>query len=163
MKVQTWAYLAAKDHIRSDFVTACAQRIYGMEEFHKIPSMHDTAVWAEIAGPVLHHASCKEHTGKLFGSDAYPRICLGVLEKYIVSRFELLDEVVLQQQCICLGLHDGILGIGNLRHHHGSLARKSVRRHEILRDPFVQVLCLAYIYDIPLGVIITVDSGGMRK
>ena len=36
-------------------------------------------VTAEIAGPVLHHASCKEHTGKIFGGDAYPRICLGVL------------------------------------------------------------------------------------
>jgi hypothetical protein len=85
-----------------------------MEEFYKIACMHDAAVRTEIPGAVLYHAPGKEHTGKFFSCDTYPWISLGILEEYVVTRFELLDKVILQQQSISLGLHDGILGIGYL-------------------------------------------------
>ena len=125
--------------------------------------MHYTAIWAKITGPVPDHPAGEINTRKRIGTDAYPRIGLRVLQKNVVTGLKLLDEVVFKQKGISLGLHNRILGIGNLGYHDCSLASKPFLRNEILCHPFVQVLCLANINDIPLGVIIAIDSGGMWK
>ena len=142
---------------------ACPQRINIVDELHHIPCMNHAAVRTEISGTVLHNPAGEEDTGEFFGSDAYPRIGLRILQKDVITRLELLYKVIFQKQSIRLRLDDGIFRIRNLRHHHRSLAGQSVRRNKILGYSLMQVLCLTYIYDIPLGVIISVDTGGMRK
>ena len=142
---------------------ALTQRIDRMNELHKISGMHHAAVRSEIPGSVPDHLAGKENLRELVLAHANPRIGLGVLQKDIVARLELLDQIILQQQRICLRLHDSVLRIGDLGHHHCSLAREPVRRHEILRHPLMQVLCLTHINHIPLGVIIPVYARGMWK
>ena len=79
-----------------------AQRIEVVEQFYKITGMQDTAVWAEITRPVLDDTTRQENLGIIPGAHAYPRISLGILKQDIVARFELLDKVVLEQQCVRL-------------------------------------------------------------
>ena len=76
-------------------------------------------------------------------------------------RLVLLDQVVLEKQGVSLRVHDGILGVSNLGDKYPCLEVEAVFGHEILRDTLVQVLCLTYIDNIPRGVIIAIDPGGM--
>ena len=134
-----------------------------MEEFDKIACMDDAAVRTEISGSVTYHPAGQEDPRKFLGTDTYPGIGLGILEQDIVPGLELLDQVVLQKKGVRLRLDHGIFRIRNLRDHHRSLPRQPLGRHEILRHPLVQVLCLTHINHIPLGVIIPVDTWGMWK
>ena len=79
-----------------------AQRIEVVEQFYKITGMQDTAVRAEITRPVLDDTTRQENLGIIPGAHAYPWIGLGILKQDIVARFELLDKVVLEQQCVRL-------------------------------------------------------------
>ena len=142
---------------------AGAKRIYAVDELHEVTGVHDAAVWAEIARAVLYEAARQEHAREILGGHAYPRVCLRVLQEYVVAGLELLYEIVLQQQGIRLRLHHSILRVCNLRDHHGSLPRQPLGRHEILRNPLMQVLSLTHINHIPLSVIISVNARGMRK
>ena len=77
-------------------MVTCPKRIDVMEEFDQISGMKDIAVWSEIARPVLDDPSCKKHLREVSRTDAYPRICLGILQKDVVTWLELLDQIVLQ-------------------------------------------------------------------
>ena len=139
------------------------ERIYVVDELHKIPCVHDAAVRAEISRSVLYKAPREKYAWKFLSSDTYPRICLRILKENVIAWLELFDEVVLQQQGISLRLHDGVLRISDLGHHHRSLSSQALSRHEILRNSLMQVFCLTHINNIPLGVIISVDAWGMWK
>ena len=152
-----------QDGLGVDFQRTGAQRIQLPEEFQEVARMHDAAVGSEIAGAVLDQPAGQEDLGILIRAHADPGIGLRVLEQDVVPGLVLLDEVVFQQQGIRLGSHDRKLGVGDLRDQDAGLAVEPLRRDEILGDPLVQVLRLAYIDDIPLGVIVAVDTGGMRK
>ena len=125
--------------------------------------MEYATVRSEITGTVLDYTTGKENFRIISCTDAYPRIGLGVFKKDIVSRLELLDEIVFQKQGICFSFNYSIFRISYFRDHHSSLACKPLCRNKILSYPLVQVLGLAHINDIPLGVIIPVDTGGMRE
>lgn len=121
----------------------------------------DGTVWSEIAGTIMHHLPGQEHPGKGLACHTYPRIGLGVLQQYVVARLILLDQVVLEEQRISLAVNDGVLDVCNLGYENPGLEIEAVLGHEILRDTLVQVLGLAYIDNIPRGVIISIDPGGM--
>lgn len=123
--------------------------------------MLDGTVRAEIAGTVMDHLPGQEHTRKGLPCHTYPRIGLGVLQQYVVARFILLDQVVLEEQGVGLTVNDGILDVSNLGYENPGLEIQAVFGHEILRDALVQVLGLAYIDNIPRGVVIAIDPGGM--
>jgi len=124
--------------------------------------VHDRAVRPEIPGAVLLHAAREEHPRIGLVGDADPGVGLAVLEEDVVMGLVLLDEVVLQQQGVRLAVDHGVLQVGNLAHQDAGLGVEPLRGHEILRHPLVQVLGLAHINHRSLGVIIAVDSGGMR-
>ena len=125
--------------------------------------MHHAAVRPEISGAVAAYIPCKEYSGELAGRDAYPWISLGILKEDIVLRLVLLDEIVLQKQGVGFRVHYGVLGIGNLRHQKSGLGIQPFGRDKVLGHPFVQILGLAHIDNFPLGVIVTIDTGGMRE
>lgn len=109
----------------------------------------------------MDHLPGQEYPRKGLACHTYPRIGLGVLQQYIVARFILLDQVVLQEQGVSLTVNDGILDVSNLGYENPGLEIQAVFGHEILRDALVQVLGLAYIDNIPRGVVIAIDPGGM--
>lgn len=143
-------------------MVAGAYLIVLREKFQQVSGMHDRTVRPEI--PVsLHDSSGEIDFRELIPSYAYPRIGFGVLEQDIVLRLVLLDEIVLEQKGVSLSIDHGILRIRYLGHKYPRLRIEPLRGHEILRHALVEVLCLTYIYDNPLGVIISVNSGGMWK
>ena len=144
-------------------MAAGAQRIYTVEELHKIAGMDNAAVRSEITGTIPDHSARQEDAREWISTYTDPRIGLGILQEDIISWLELLYQIVFQEKSIRLRLHDSIFCICNLGDHHCSLARKPLYRHEILRNPLVQVFGLTHIYHIPLSVIISVDTGGMWK
>jgi hypothetical protein len=102
MEVPARAYLAAKNGIRCNLMITGPERIKVMEEFYEITGMQNTTVWAEITRAILDNTTRQENLGIIPGAHAYPRIGLGILKQDIVARFELLDKVVLEQQCVRL-------------------------------------------------------------
>ena len=164
VKVQAGPELLLQDGLGSDDEVAGTQRVGLAEEVHEVPRVHDAAVRAEIAVPMgLVDAPGDEHPRELVPRHADPGIGLGILQENVVARLVLLDEVVLQQQGVGLGIDHGILRIGDFRHQDARLRREPLGRHEILRHPLVQVLRLPHINHISLGVIIPINAGGMRE
>ena len=163
MEVQAWAEFSSEDGVGRDLMPACTQRIDRMEEFDQVTGMDHAAVRSEITRAVPYKPSGQKHSWECFRAYAYPRICLGILKEDVVAGLELLYEIVFKQKSVSFGLHYSIFGIGDLRHHHGCLAGKPFCRYEILRDPLMKILCLTHINHIPLGVIIPIDTRGMRK
>ena len=133
------------------------------EQVHKVACVHHRTVRPEITRPVLNHPPCQEHLREIIRSHTYPGISLGILEQYIVFGLVLLDEVVLQKKRVRLGVHDRELSVRNPGDKKSCLAVQPFRIHEILRHPLMEVLGLSHVYHRSLGVIITVDSGGMRE
>ena len=133
------------------------------EKLQQVAGVHDAAVGTEIAGPVPDQPPRQIDFRELVRAHADPRIGLRVLQQDVVAGLVLLDQVVLQQEGVGLGVHDGELRIGDLGHQDARFRVQPFRGHEILRDPLVQVLRLPHIDDLPRGVIIPVDAGGMRE
>ena len=162
MHLKTRTELMTQNRIGGDTVFACTQRISRMEEFHKRLGVHHRTVRPEISGAIVEHASGKEHARKLFRSDTDPRIRLGIFKKDVVTRLVLLDKIILKQQGVRLAVNDGILNVGNPGDQNTGLGIESLRRYEILGNPLVEVLRLAYINYIPRCVIIPIYARGMR-
>jgi len=101
------------------------------------------AVGSEVLRSVADNLARLEHLGKILARDADGRIGLVVLEQHVVARFVLLDEVVLEQQRILLGLHHHVANIGDLTDENARLARLLLL--EILAHATLQMLGLAHI------------------
>ncbi len=75
--------------------------------------MHYRAVRAEI--PVAFDYPSREINLREFvPRDAYPGICLGILEENVVFGLILFDEIILKQQSIRFRIDNRILGVSNL-------------------------------------------------
>jgi hypothetical protein len=163
MVLQTRTEFAVQYRGRVYLEIAGPQRIDIPEHLQKVARMDDGTVRAEISGTILDHAPGKEDLRELVTGDTYPRIGLRILQKDIVFWLVLLDQVVLKQQGVGFGIHYRVLGIGYLRDKDPCLSVEPGGVHKVLGDSFMQVFRLADINHISLGVIITIDSGGMRK
>ena len=161
MHLEAWTELMAKYCIGGDLVLAAPQRIICFEELYQSPGVHHGAIRTEIAGAVFFKLAGKEDLGKFVIGHTYPRIGLGVLEQDIVLWLILLDKVILEQQRISLAIHHRILHICNLGDQNTRLGVESGRVNKVLGYSLVEIFSLSYIYDIPLGVIVSVNSGGM--
>ena len=164
MEIQAGTELFPEDGFRSNVQVAGAQRVLLPEEIHQVPRMHHGTIGAEIPVSLpLFNAPGNEHFGEFIARHTNPGIGLGVLQEDVVAGFVLLDEVVFQQEGIGFTVHHGIRGIGNFRHQDAGFRVQTLRRHKILRHPLVKVFRLSYIDNLSLGVIVSVDTGGMGK
>ena len=164
VEIQARTELFPKDSLGRNRKVAGSQRVHLPEKIHQVAGMHHAAVRTEIpVAASLVDTARNEHFRKFVTRHADPGIRLRILQEDVVLRLVLLDEVVLQQQGIRFGVHDRILGVGDLRDEDPRLCRQPLGRHEILCHPLVQVLRLPHIDDIPRSVIIPVDARGMWK
>ena len=164
MEIQAGAEFLAEDRLRSDFEVAVAQGVHLGEESDQVPGVQDGTVRAEIAVPAaLVHPPGNEHLRKLVPGHADPGIGLRILQEDIVLGLVLLDEIVLEEQRVSFGIDDGILGVRDPGDQQAGLGVQPLGRHKILGDPFVEILRLPHINDVPRGVVIPIDSRGMRK
>ena len=164
VEVETGTEFLPENRFGVDLQLAGAERIDVGEEFQQGAGMQDRAVWAEIAVAAgALNPPRQEYAGKLFSGHLDPGIGLGILQEDIVTRFILLDKVVFQQQRIRLGIHHAVLRIGDLAYEDTGLGRQPLSGDEVLCHPLVKVFGLSHINNLPLGVIVTVDAGGMGK
>ena len=160
---QAGTELVPQDGLGIDFQVAGPQGVELPEKVQEVARMKHAAIRAEIPRTVLDQTAGHIDLREFVGAYADPGIGLRILQEDVVPGLVLLDEVVLQQQGVRLRTDDRELGIGNLRNEDAGLAVEPLGRDEILGNTLVQVFRLAHIDDIPLGVIVTIDTGGMRK
>ena len=161
LEVQTGTELVAQDGLGIDFKPAGTQGIARLQEIQHFAGVEACAVRAEVTGAVTNKLTGQVNPWEGVGADTDPRIGLGILEQDVVFRFVLLNQVVLKQQGIRLGVHHGVLRVSNLAYQNPGLGIEPGWIDEVLRNPLVQVFGLAYIYHISLGIVVSVDSGGM--
>ena len=163
MEVKARAEFAPEDRVAGDFQVAGTQRVVLPEELQKVVGVRDRAVRSEIGAVPPVYAAGEKDLREVVVRDDDPRIGLGVLQQDVVARLVLLDEIVLQQQRVGLGVHNGELRVGDLRDQNPGLHVQPLRRHEVLRHPLVQILGLAHINHLPRGIVVTIDPRGMWK
>ena len=101
--------------------------------------------------------ACLENTWKGFVGDADAGVGLAVFQQDVVAWLVFLDETVLQQQGIFLGLHYRILDVPDLTDEY--LGLESIYfLVEIGGHPPLQVLCLTHIDDYTIIVEILVTA-----
>ena len=163
VEFQAGTYLLPEYGLGIYLVPAVAERVGLFEELQQVARVHHCAVGPEIAGTVLLVSAGKEHPGIGLGCDAYPGIGLGVLQEDVVAGFVLLDQIVLEKQGVGLGVHHAVLKVRNLADQDAGLGVKPFRRHEVLGNALVQVLCLAHIDNFPVGVVVAVHAGAVGQ
>ena len=119
-------------------MAAGAQRVGLAEELEQVAGVHHRAVGTEVAGAVLDEPAGQEDPRIGLGRHADPGIGLRILQEDVVPGLVLLDQVILEQQGVGLGIDDGILCVGDFGHQQAGLRIQPLRRHEILRDPLVE-------------------------
>ena len=154
----------AEDGVGGDFEVAGAQGVDFLKEVDEMAGVQGAAVGTEIAVALAFvDPPGDKYPGEFLAGHADPGIGLRILEEYVVAGLILLDEIVLQQQGIRLGVDHGILRVGDFADQDAGLGIEPLRRHEVLGDALVEVLGLAHINNLSLGVIISVDAGGMGE
>ena len=143
MIVEAGLELAAADVLGSEREVTRAHRIELLDEPEYLVERRDMAVGAEVLRAVADNLAGLEHLGEILAGDADGGVRLIVLEQHVVARLVLLDEVVLEQQCILLALHHHVANIGDLTDENTRLSRLLLL--EILAHAPLQILCLTHI------------------
>ncbi len=93
----------------------------------------------------------------LMGGDDDPGIGFVIAQQHVVARLVLLDEVVLEDQCLGLGVGHRHLNIGDLAHQGAGLDAVDVGP-KVGGKPLFQILGLAHIDDGATAVIHAIDA-----
>ena len=91
-----------------------------------------------------------------------PGIRFIIFKQHIITRLKFLDHRILEVERILFGRHDDIRHIGYGPHEQVG-AETVMRAVEIRRHAALQVLGLTYINNLSLGVIVSIDAGGIRQ
>ena len=89
--------------------------------------------------------------------DDDPGVGLVIPQQHVVAGLVLLDEVVLEDQRLGLGVGDRYLHIGNLAHQGAGLDAVDVGP-KVGGEPFFQILGLAHVDDGAAAVVHAVDT-----
>ena len=106
---------------RDGFVAA-AQRIEVLDEVEQCVQHTHVAVGAKVGPIAFVDLPCLEDTREILVGDHDARVRLAVLQQDIIAWCPLFYEVVLQQECVFLGVYDDIFYIIYLAYKHGRLA-----------------------------------------
>ena len=140
-------------------VLALAHRKQLLQELQGLAHRRGAGVGPEEAPrPLARPAVEGEPREDILGGQIDVRIALVVAQQDVVARLQGLDEVALQQQGLALGAGDRDLDVGDLSHH--GLEAHVQRPGEIAPDPAAQVLGLAHVQDLALGILHPVDPRG---
>ena len=110
-------------------------------------------IGAEVPRAVLDLLAPKLHRReRLAQVDADERVVLVVLQKNVVPRHVLLDQVALQNQRFQLAVHQHDVEIVHLFHHRAHLGRVVGGGVKVLPHAVFQVLRLAYVDNLALAL-----------
>ena len=74
----------------------------------------DVAVGPKVGAPFLVDGAGLEDARQVFVGDADAGVGLPVFQQHVVARIVLLDELILQQQCVFLAVYHGIADVVDL-------------------------------------------------
>ena len=97
-----------------DFISLC----YYLQKSVQSTRM---AEWSVILTSVAYYLAGLENPWELLAGYADGRICLVILEEYVISGFVPFYQVVLQQERIPLRLNNYVLDVGDLAYQHPGL------------------------------------------
>ena len=161
VKLQTGSVLAGLNGRLVHRQLAGTQREHFFDDVeHRVHHLH-RSIGAEVFRAVLDAAARGKNPRKALLFDAHPGVGLAVLEVDVVARLVLLDQRVLEQQRIKLGLGDNRLNVGDLAHQHaesgGIVALMEVRTY-----PLLQIFGLADVQDHPILINVVVHPRTLR-
>ena len=155
-------------------VFAGAQAKHLLQQLDRFLHGPGTRVRPEITMPFIDRApvvrqprkTARHHRGLRSSSarsgDLQIRVALVVAKQDVVARLESLDQVVLEQQRLGLGAHNGRLHAHDLADHVTD-ARTAMALLKIVGDAFLQVAGLPHIQHRARRVEITVDARQLRQ
>ena len=118
----------------------------------------DVGVGTEVGAPLLVDVAGAEYAWKRLVGDADAGVGLAVFQQHVVAGIVFLDEAVLQQQGVFLGLHHRVGDVAYLAHEHLGL----VAVHFLVKigaHSALQVLRLSHVDDSALVVVVLVAAG----
>lgn len=120
------------------------------------------AVGTKILTPIADHPSGGEDPGKGLSFDDDIGVRFVIPQVNVIAWFELLDQVVLQNQCFGFGIRHNDVHILNLIDHDAQPPFPRSLRAEIGSDAVPQVLGLAHVEhgSLPVPVLIDARRGG---
>ncbi len=89
-------------------------------------------------------------------------IALVITQQHVIAWLMLLDEMVLQQQRLTLGMGQGHLNVANLLHQ-GALTQGGVGFLEIAAHPLLETARLTHIENLARGIEHAIDPGCRRQ
>ena len=145
-------------------VVARAHREETPDDRQRLPQGADVGVRPEVAGAGEVDPAHHEDPGKrLTERDGDARVALVVREPDVEARFVLLDQIVLEQQRLCLSRHHDGFEIGDLPGQRRALRRLLHFGGEVRGHPRPQALGLADVEDLARGVLPEIDAGTVRQ
>ena len=115
---------------------------------------------AEVGGAVLAQAARDEDLGVAVGErELDVRVGLVVAQQDVEARLALLDQVVFERQRLVLVGDGDVLEVDGLAHERAGLGIGLRRRQKVAAHPRAQVLRLADVDDLALGVLVEVTAG----
>src|SRR5690606_11311872 len=118
---------------------------------HKLHVLH-VRIRPDVGRPILPQIARREDSREAFVLDADVRVALVVAQIDVVARLELLDEIILEDQRLRLGVGHDDLDIRDLVDHHGEAAIARPALVEIGAHPAAKVLGLADVDHLAVGV-----------
>ena len=133
-------------------------------QLDRVPDRTGALERTEVPGAILPELSCKQHPGvSLPYRHLYVRVCLVILQKRIVLWPMLLDQIVLKNQRLQLGVGHDVLKICDLRDHILNLRSAIELFNKILVYPAPEINCFPDIQNRIGLVVHDVDAWFLRK
>src|SRR5690606_18552472 len=117
-----------------------------------------TWVWAEVAPQLFFCPAMDAQTREITAGKKYVGVGLIVTQQNVVRRPPLLDQRLLQQQRLGLVSRDGDFDLSDARYQRRCL-RRLPGLAEVARQAFLEVLRLAHVEQLGLGIEHPVDTG----
>ena len=118
---------------------------------------------AEVRGAVLAQAPRHVHARVFLAGELDVRIRLVVAQQDVEARFVLLDEVVLECQCLFLVVHQDVVEVARFRDQTAGLGVRQLVFGEVAAHAVAQQFGLADVDDLAGGVLVEVHAGLQRQ
>ena len=135
-----------------------------LDQVHGLADAAGAGEWPEVTGAILVDPSRDVHPGKILGQ-VHLQVGIGliVLETDVEVGPVALDERVLKDERLGLGVRDDILEVGQFADHASGLAIQASRGSEVGTQAIPQDRGLADVYHPASGVLHQVDAGAFRR
>ena len=119
-----------------------------LQDINRIPHRTRTGKWPKVLRSVPFHLPAEKYSRiRLLHCYLDKRIGLVIRQHGVIFRCIFLDQIILQHQCLQLGIRDNVFKIMNQRDHLLDLRRTIPAGLKILTHPVLQIDRFSHIYN----------------